>query len=172
MRYLKKELLLIVIVLSAAAGLWFFIYTPATEEIKVLRAETAILEREMDALHAAARGIPVLEEEVVALSHRLERLKVRERLTRRSPLYIMGAFSKFAAGAGVEISPVRMVEANPGWQGFEMTVRAGSFSSFGKYIESLLNSHLLLKVRSAIIELCPDGIGLKVELVIDGYVGK
>ena len=172
MRYLKKELLLIVIVLSAAAGLWFFIYTPATEGIETSKAELVILERETGALYAAARGVPVLEEEIVALSHKLERLKAGERLTRRPPLSIMVILSKLAAEAGIEISPVRIVEADPGWQGFEMTVQAGSFSSFGNYIESLLNSHLLLKIRYAIIELCPDGMGLRVELVIDGYTGE
>jgi hypothetical protein len=172
MRYLKKELLLIIIGLSFALSLWLFVYTPATEKIEAIRAELVILERETDALYSATLRAPVLEKEFIALSRRLEHLKVKERLTRRSPLYIMGVFSKFASETEVEISPIKMVEANPGWQGFEMTVQANSFSSFGNYIERLFNSHLLLKVRSAITEPHPDGAGLRIALVIDGWTGK
>lgn len=171
MRYLKKELLLIVIMLCTTAGVWFFVYTPAAEEMETLRVALDRLEKEIDNLYAAAKRTPLIKEEVVVLSLKIERLMIEERLMRRSSLYIMGALSKLAAEAGVEISPIRMVEANPNWQGFEMTVNAPSFSSFGNYIESLLNSHLLLKIRYATIELCPDGRGLRVELVIDGYIG-
>jgi hypothetical protein len=171
MRYLKKELLLIVIVIGVGAGMWFAIYIPTTQEIERSRATLVELERELETLLAGAREVPLLEKEITRLSERVEHLRIEERLTRRSPLYIMSALSELAAQAKVEISPIRIVEAAPNWSGFEMTINAPSLSSFGTYIESLFNSHLLLNLRSAIITPGPEGRGLKVELIVDGYTG-
>lgn len=171
MRYLKKELLLMLIGLCAATGVWFLVYIPAVKEIESLRATSDKLEKEIDALLAATRRIPLIEEEIAALNLKTERLRIEERLRRRSPLYIISSLSKLATEAEVEISPIRIVEAEGNWKGFEMTVNAPSLSSFGNYLESLLNSHLLLKIRYAIIKPCPDDRGLKVELLIDGYTG-
>ncbi|MBT9138463.1 MAG: hypothetical protein DDT31_01028 [Syntrophomonadaceae bacterium] len=169
MRYLKKELLLMVIGLCATAVVWLFVYTPAAREIKTSRVGAVRLEKEIDALHAAARRTPLIEKEIAALSLKIEHLRIEEHLMKRSPLHIMDTLSKLATE--VEISPIRLVEAKGNWQGFEMTVNAPSFSSFGAYIENLHNSHLLLKIRYATIKLCPDGRGLRVELSIDGWIG-
>ena len=157
--------------LSVAAGIWLFVYTPAAAEIETSRAILVRLEKEADTLQAATQRAALLEEELAALSLKIKRLRIEERLKKRSPLYIMSALSQLAAAAGVEISPLRMREANPHWSRFEMTVQTRSFSSFGNYIESLLHSPLLWKIKSAVIKLGPEGRSLRVELVLDGYTG-